>query len=120
LNALNGSVIGLVIDQQTYFSKGDGSFGFIPSFTPTKGNCVGLGLVRAIDLDNQCFYILTPVEFKVLKKVNLFLRGPLELPVALMTHGYDRSHVPFTTFVGAEGVGSVAHKNRHLGRKKNQ
>jgi polynucleotide 5'-hydroxyl-kinase GRC3/NOL9 len=117
--ALNGTIVGLAIDHTKYYhnKSKEKSFGFIPTHTPSNHNCVGLGLVRAIDLELQCFYILSPVPSSTLEKVNLILRGSLECPVGLLIQGFDRSQVPYTSFMNAEGVGSVTLKNRHLGRK---
>jgi polynucleotide 5'-kinase involved in rRNA processing len=118
LYALNGTLVGLAIDQHQYQPKQD--LTFIPNDVTVAHNCVGLGLIRSIDPQSQCFYILTPIPAAVLEKVNLIIRGSIECPPALFTHGFGRAHVPYTTFMNAEGAGSVALKNRHLGRKKMQ
>jgi polynucleotide 5'-hydroxyl-kinase GRC3/NOL9 len=118
LYALNGTIVGLAIDSNHQPSKDSESLHFLPCNSSVEHNCVGLGFVRSIDPQTQTFYILTPIPTKLLEKVNLIIRGSIECPSAMFTHGYGRAHVPYTTFMNAEGVGSVALKNRHLGRKK--
>lgn len=121
LMAINGSIVGLIIDSTNYhqLNNSDGPC-FVPTHTPLVQKCVGLGLIRTIDPLQKCFYILTPVPLESLRQVNMLLRGPIEVPMALLAAGHARCRVPYTTFTGAEGVGAVEIKSRHLGRKKNQ
>jgi hypothetical protein len=119
LVVLNGSIVGLAVDKTVYHdSKPNKSLGFIPHNSEVVHNCMGLGIIRGIDPQSECFYILTPLPTKELEKVNLLIRGTLELPSALYSNGFGRAHVPYTTFMMAEGIGSAALKNRHLGRRK--
>ncbi|KAI8902350.1 Pre-mRNA cleavage complex II protein Clp1-domain-containing protein [Globomyces pollinis-pini] len=124
LIALNGMIVGLVIDSTTYHSnqtQKSPHWGFIPSHTPLQQNCVGQGLIRSIDLQEKYFYICTPVPLQTLCKVNLLVRGTIEVPIGLLTHGHGiRPQVPYTTFMQAGGVGAVELRNRRLGRKKHQ
>ena len=108
--ALNATVVGLVIDSTRYHTKSTG--GFVPPHTPLVQNCVGLGLIRGIDISNQCFYIITPVPLEVLQNVGLLVRGGHEFPVAMLGKG------PYTTTAEPEGVGATATRNRHLGRRR--
>jgi polynucleotide 5'-hydroxyl-kinase GRC3/NOL9 len=174
--ALNGSIVGLVVDATTYHphpavessfepdmglamesamgsamgSATEPAMGsaagtsaickIVPTHTPLRqSNCLGLGLVRAIDLSSNTLYLLTPVPLSMMSRVSLLVRGSsaLECPVALLTHtaavslessigqkhkgGSGRKDVmgvPYTTSLGAEGVGSTEFKTRHLGRKR--
>jgi hypothetical protein len=121
LVALNGTIVGLGIDNTIYHTNSkQTTLGFIPSQCVLKANCIGLGLIRAIDIEAECFYILTPVSLDILSSVNVLLRGSFECPPALVNHGYERAHLPYTTFMNAEGAGSTAMKARHIGRKKMQ
>ncbi|KAJ3359175.1 Polynucleotide 5'-hydroxyl-kinase nol9, partial [Kappamyces sp. JEL0680] len=118
LYALNGTVVGLVVDKTHYHQpKCQDSFGMVPTHTPLVQNCLGVGLVRSIDPAEKCFYILTAVDAESLQEVNLLLRGSLECPLALIAQR-GQGRIPYTTFGGAEGIGAVESKTRHLGRKK--
>ena len=39
-----------------------------------------LGIVRNIDVENKCFYILTPEPVERLNSVNALIKGNVELP----------------------------------------
>ncbi|KAJ3274641.1 Polynucleotide 5'-hydroxyl-kinase nol9 [Terramyces sp. JEL0728] len=119
LIALNAQIVGLVIDHTNYHSESNGLFkGLVPTHTPLKQNCVGLGLIRAIDPTDQCFYVLTPVPQEILQNVNLFLKGSVECPLTLFANGYKND--PYVSFDSIEGIGGAETKNRHLGRKRLQ
>lgn len=117
--ALNGTLVGLVVDSTRYHQPhSKQSLGFIPTHTPLLQNCVGIGLIRAIDLEKGLVYILSSVPLEEIKLVNLLLRGSLDFPIALSTQGYLREKLPYTTFNELSGLASKELKNRHLGRKK--
>lgn len=46
--------------------------------------CVGLGLIKLIDPERRCFYIVTPVPPEKLKNVNTIVRGSLEFPASIL------------------------------------
>lgn len=54
-------------------------------------HCVGLGLVRGIDVTNEAFHIVTgPIPADQLRKVNTFVRGGgMEIPSRLLVAGYE-------------------------------
>ncbi|XP_010936308.1 polynucleotide 5'-hydroxyl-kinase NOL9 [Elaeis guineensis] len=61
----------------------------ISSWMPTSSEhctpwCVGLGLVRAVDISKDILYLITPVARSTLEKVDLLLRGSIEIPVCLL------------------------------------
>ncbi len=119
LFALNGTLVGLVIDSTNYHQKHTPDFfGLVPTHAPLIHDCVGLGLVRAIDVKKKYFYIVTPVDGNILKKVNMLVRGPLECPISLIAQRHGRSRVPYTSLGTAEGIGALENKTRHLGRRK--
>ncbi|KAJ3260517.1 Polynucleotide 5'-hydroxyl-kinase nol9 [Boothiomyces macroporosus] len=119
LYALNAQIVGLVVDSTNYHSESCKMFkGLVPSHTPLNQNCVGLGLIRAVDPAEQCFYVLTPVPSDILQNVNLFLKGSIECPLYLFTNGYKND--PYVSFDNIEGVGGLETRNRHLGRKRLQ
>ena len=132
--ALNGSIVGLIVDATQYHPHSDSAgieevfCKIVPTHTPLRqSNCLGLGLVRAIDLSNNTLYLSTPVPLSMMSRVSLLVRGSsaLECPVALLTHTLDHDvgsssaqkrkgagrkdvmGVPYTTSLGAEGVGAT-------------
>ncbi|KAG1346282.1 putative Polynucleotide 5'-hydroxyl-kinase NOL9 [Cocos nucifera] len=46
--------------------------------------CVGLGLVRAVDISKDKLYLISPVPHSTLEKVDLLLQGSIEIPVCLL------------------------------------
>ena len=59
---------------------------------------VGLGIVRSIDFQRQMFYIITPVEQKVLSRVNILVRGSLNCPIKMLHWRLSPNHVPYISF----------------------
>ncbi|CAJ2676755.1 unnamed protein product [Trifolium pratense] len=68
-HSLNASIVGLAVE-----SKGPGNLPW----------CLGLGIVRAIDSVKGILYVITPVPFDSLKKVNLLLQGYIQIPTGLL------------------------------------
>ncbi|KAJ6843991.1 polynucleotide 5'-hydroxyl-kinase NOL9 [Iris pallida] len=46
--------------------------------------CVGLGIVRGVDLRKDVLYVITPIPFCNLKKIDLLLQGFIEIPTAFL------------------------------------
>ncbi|XP_004504479.1 polynucleotide 5'-hydroxyl-kinase NOL9 [Cicer arietinum] len=67
--SLNASIVGLAVE-----SEG-------PKNLPW---CLGLGIVRGIDTVKGMLYVITPVPFNALKKVNLLLQGYIQIPTCLL------------------------------------
>ena len=117
MNVLNAAIVGLAIDSSIKRDASD--ITFIQSSTSTPNHhCVGLGIIRAIDAASKTFYILTPVDAQTLKNVNIILHGSIEIPTILLSHGFSKIAVPYTTFMEAEGQGASFMKTKHLGRKR--
>ncbi|MCL7046667.1 hypothetical protein MKW94_013327 [Papaver nudicaule] len=72
-HTLNGSIVGLAVSSA---KSSDSEHG-----TPW---CVGLGIVRGIDVEKDIYYVLTPVSLNNLQKVDLFLQGLLQIPARLL------------------------------------
>ncbi|KAI1726930.1 mRNA cleavage and polyadenylation factor CLP1 p-loop domain-containing protein [Ditylenchus destructor] len=53
--------------------------------------CYGYGLIRAIDMEKQLFYMITPVESEILSKVKVFALGhELQTPAMVLdTQSYE-------------------------------
>jgi len=92
LYALNGTVVALCVDSTRYRLAHDNHveehqrFPHFLSSTPIC-DCVGYGLIRAIDPDQRCYYIVTPVPPEQLMQVNTILKGNVELPTFAFMEG---------------------------------
>ncbi|KAF7806137.1 polynucleotide 5'-hydroxyl-kinase NOL9 [Senna tora] len=67
--SLNASIVGLAIDSEE---------------SKKLPWCIGLGIVRGIDTFKGVFFVITPVPQSSLEKVNLFLRGYIQIPTCLL------------------------------------
>ncbi|KAJ3129740.1 Polynucleotide 5'-hydroxyl-kinase nol9 [Physocladia obscura] len=135
LVALNGSIVGLVVDTLKYRKFVDSSverpsdcidISIIPSdieIHPRFQNCVGFGVIRGIDIARKLFYIVTPTPFVQLSGVNLIVRGSFDvnMPTSMFIDGFenDRTNLPYITYTPNEGIGAMAKRTRtKLLRKK--
>ncbi|XP_077485624.1 uncharacterized protein LOC144096664 [Amblyomma americanum] len=85
LHSLCGSVVALcVVPNSKLLETEDSSY---PKFVDDCGpyECLGYGLVRAIDPSERLFYIISPEPQERLTKVNALIRGDLHLPETLLT-----------------------------------
>ncbi|CAK8578378.1 unnamed protein product [Lathyrus sativus] len=67
--SLNASIVGLAVE-----SEGAENLPW----------CLGLGIVRAIDTVKGILYVITPLPFGSLKRVNLLLQGYIQIPSCLL------------------------------------
>lgn len=98
LMACNGAVVGLLKTPQPSEPS---------SSNDAHAECVGLGLVRGIDVHQRAMYVLTPTPMDRLRDVVALSLGSLELPTKLLA---PNGESPYTT-VGAitnDGTGSKA------------
>jgi len=73
--------------------------------------CLGLGLVRAVDVEHQILYILSPLPLSVVKACNVLLQASSSLHAPLlMTH--SRVGLP-TTYLSCE-VSTTGEGATHL------
>lgn len=87
--AINCALVGLVCDEHSlmgtnelespYYSRGHE----LPS--PSYSRCVGLALIRAVDLERGELHLLTPLPPKFLRNCRTLVKGELEMPVWGMT-----------------------------------
>eukprot|EP00050_Salpingoeca_kvevrii_P012688 m.24193 g.24193 ORF g.24193 m.24193 type:complete len:535 (-) comp4241_c0_seq1:131-1735(-) len=114
LRALNATVVGLC------HSPVERPVGALPVVEAGyEAECIGLGVIRAIDPEQQLFFIITPLSPAQLAQVNLLVRGELELPSLLLLQDVIGS-APYATteFSSANVVGRGQRKTRtNLGRK---
>ena len=85
MKALNSSLVALAISgrntEKDVEEREDGLQ--VLSEAPCV-ECVGLGLIRAIDQAAGLFFVLTPVPLDQLMRVDLFIKGRTETPVILL------------------------------------
>ncbi|KAH3766546.1 NUC156 family protein [Pelomyxa schiedti] len=88
--ALNGSIVGLCVapDTMTFVQRNTPAVRTdFPTFivgSPVPFPCVGLGIIREIDMVKKRFYVVTPVSPDHLKWVNVIVKGyPFEGPTGI-------------------------------------
>merc|ERR1712154_236494 len=54
----------------------------------TNIECVGLGIIRSINVKKRLFYLITPIQATQINKVNVFIRGKTHIPPIFL---YDSS-----------------------------
>nr|CAB3471940.1 unnamed protein product [Digitaria exilis] len=69
--SLNATVVGLVVSGASEAARS------IPY-------CVGLGIVRGIDVQRGLLYVITPVPLERLQNVDLLQQGLIEIPTSLL------------------------------------
>mgnify|MGYP003642758663 CR=1 FL=1 len=99
LATLNVSLVGLCVsDSSLSLSQQHANTPTIllPSARETS-NCVGLGVVRGLDPEAGVLYLITPVPFHVLQKVNVLALGSVKLPPSMIACGqeYEWEAVPY-------------------------
>jgi hypothetical protein len=153
LYALNGSIVALgvllkdvdsqpvsavqgvstpiaVQDNNVSLDGHGGLLGVIPTgvaLGATDHECIGMGVIRSIDVERRLFYIVTPVDVHLLQRVNLLIRGSGgkdEMPACLMSvegRGWDQQ-MAYMSFVNTDGMmGAVGRKStKHLQRRRLQ
>ncbi|CAA7398647.1 unnamed protein product [Spirodela intermedia] len=72
-HSLNATIVGLAVSS----SEPTGSRNHLPW-------CVGLGIVRGVDLVKDLLYVITPVPLCHLEKVDLLLQGLIRIPTCLL------------------------------------
>jgi len=102
LYALNGTLVGLCIDPTPYTvtrtSKQSGGYPNILLLDhPPICECVGIGIIRAIDPHQKVFYIITPVPLEKLQRVNTILRGSVELQYKSAINQDAKASTPYVT-----------------------
>uniref|UniRef100_A0A3Q2E3L5 Nucleolar protein 9 n=1 Tax=Cyprinodon variegatus TaxID=28743 RepID=A0A3Q2E3L5_CYPVA len=81
LYAANSSLVGLCCLAEKIISKGGP---VILSQAPLCP-CVGFGVIRGIDMARGLYFLLTPVDPSILRKVNCLLLGEISLPSCILT-----------------------------------
>ncbi|CAL4952027.1 unnamed protein product [Urochloa decumbens] len=74
--SLNATIVGLAVSSAS-------------DATRSVPYCVGLGIVRGIDVQNGLLYVITPVPLERLQSVDLLQQGFIEIPTTLLqVRGY--------------------------------
>lgn len=82
-------------------------------------HCLGLGIIRSIDVENESFYILTPLAPSLLQHVDLVLKGSLCLPgVALQQAHLDSTPYLLSGIVSTASGASKMKSRNNLARKR--
>ncbi|KAF4096671.1 hypothetical protein G5714_022640 [Onychostoma macrolepis] len=92
--AANASIVGLCCVSEKVMGRGGP---VVLSQTPIC-QCVGLGVLRGVDMARGLYFLLTPVSPSVLRHVNCLLLGEITLPKILLTkqHGVE-GDLPYVT-----------------------
>lgn len=69
LYSLNASIVGLAVN---------------PEDLQSLPVCVGLGIVRGVDVSRNLLYVITPVPQSILESVDLLLQGFIQIPNGLL------------------------------------
>ncbi|KYR00512.1 NUC156 family protein [Tieghemostelium lacteum] len=122
--SLNGQVVGLCYDPVEYEYQSRRITVKTPHWIQGQPNiceCLGLALVRSIDMAASLFYLLTPLSLEQVQQSNLILKGSLDIPwdphVAVSSKG--TVIMPYLKFdiLSSYGTGS-SHMDRT--KKKNK
>ena len=117
IDSLNGSIVGLCCGPDAVdanFSNCNAGTG-VPIL-----RCVGLGVIRSIDYSQRIFFVLTPVNHRLLVNVTSFVGGDVSLPLECVYRGVHSDSFPYlscghnltTTSLGADVM-----KSRNQSRK---
>lgn len=116
--ALNGVVVGLLADPP---HAPAGPQGTAAAFPP---ECVGVGLVRAVDMASRTLYLLTPTPLETMERVTTLAVGRAagdQLPHGLLQAGAAGLGCPYRALfclplVGSAGAGVMKGTRRNLTR----
>jgi polynucleotide 5'-hydroxyl-kinase GRC3/NOL9 len=112
--ALNGAVVGLAAAAAAPSDGDNEAVAAAASQQPRE--CLGLGLVRAVDARRQALYLLTDVPAEQLSRVEVLTLGKLELPDRLLEGRGAASPYQglFCLTSTATGAGQIKSRNNLL------
>lgn len=126
LLALNGALVGLLAapqyrnhtqrqQQSTQIDGEDGSSHtqIVPHCLPSNiiAPCLGLGIVRSIDMDAGILYVITPVPAERLVSCTVLSKGSQHLPSEMLFDGQSCCH-PYLSSEALTAGGGAAMKSR--------
>ncbi|KAG0593176.1 hypothetical protein KC19_1G309000 [Ceratodon purpureus] len=103
LRSFNAAIVGLGVTCNDKYREDndDGSGSSFPL-------CLGLGIVKAVDVAKGVVYVTTPVPLEQLQHVDILLQGRVEIPLPLLTaRGYRCPYICEKSQL-VEGVGAGA------------
>ncbi|KAJ3694113.1 hypothetical protein LUZ60_009593 [Juncus effusus] len=71
-HSLNAAIVGLCVSSE------------MPARPDSYPWCIGLGIVRGIDVSRGLLYVITPIPIQSLQKVDLLIQGLIEIPTSLL------------------------------------
>ena len=80
---------------------------------PPACACVGYAVVRCVDAARGILFLDTPEPPARLARVNVLLRGSLELPMAMLLPTDLTAASPYLTTEGLKGAGAGAQRSRN-------
>ena len=80
---------------------------------PPACACVGYAVVRCVDAARGLLYLDSPEPPARLARVNVLLRGSLELPLAMLLPTDLTAASPYLTTEGLKGAGAAAQRSRN-------
>ncbi|CAL8467483.1 g7021 [Coccomyxa elongata] len=104
---LNGALVGLC--SRSHRAVTDS----LPPAGQEDTVCMGVGIVRAVDMTQGRAYMLAPLDLGSMQKVNVLQVGRLELPPELLQSGPVVSPYLSTWSIGTAGTGAGAIKSRN-------
>lgn len=92
--AANASLVGLCCLGEKVMSRGGPVLLSQAPICP----CVGFGVLRGVDMERGLYFLLTPVDPSILRKVNCLLLGAISLPSCILTTqpGFE-GEIPYVT-----------------------
>ncbi|DAZ97462.1 TPA: hypothetical protein N0F65_009945 [Lagenidium giganteum] len=132
LYSLNSSLVGLCINPrrrslQSRSQEADAANGSLAYRTgpprtllhPAHAPCVGMAIIRAVDMQRRLLYLLTPVSGALLQQVNLLVRStiPLGSLVEDVSDPIQAPHVVADT-LNTDGTGASVMKSRNNIKRK--
>ncbi|CAH1782633.1 unnamed protein product [Owenia fusiformis] len=85
LYSLNASVVGLCKLNTSLFVKFGDDLPMFLEETPVT-ECLGLAIIRGIDPNRKIFYVVTSLPTTELSKINVFLKGAVDIPQSYLIH----------------------------------
>lgn len=86
---------------------------------PAHAPCVGIGLIRAVDIERRLLFVMSPLSLSVIQRVNLLVRGSLAVE-SIIVDVEDPVQAPYvvTDVLTAEGTGAAAMQSRNNLKRK--
>lgn len=86
---------------------------------PAHAPCLGVGLVRAVDVEKRLLFVMSPLPLDVIRRVNLLIRGNFPL-ASLVVDVNDPVQAPYavTDVLSSEGTGAAVMQSRNNIKRK--